>query len=102
MVTKKFFFVVIYAINKFQHYIAGYLHIDHTTIKYLMNKLITIARIMKWLLLIQEFDITIVDKPGKDNVVADFLSRLDTSYEGAPVEDSFPYEHIFVISTHTL
>lgn len=57
---------------------------------------------MKWLLLIQEFDITVVDKLGKDNVVACFLSRLDTSDEGAPVEDIFPDEHLFAISTHTL
>ncbi len=44
-----------------------------------MNKPITYGRITRWLLLIQEFDITIVYKPGKDNVVADLLSRLDTS-----------------------
>jgi len=66
-----------------------------------MNKLITLSRITRWLLLIQEFDITIVDKPGKDNVV-DFLSRLDTTDEGAPIEDRFLDEHPFAISTHTL
>eukprot|EP00253_Pinus_taeda_P017439 PITA_17439 len=37
----------------------------------------------------QEFDITIVDRPGKENVVADFLSRLKTN-ENIPVDDSFP------------
>ena len=34
------------------------------------------ARIIRWLLLLQQFYLTIVDKPGKENVVADFLSRL--------------------------
>ena len=34
------------------------------------------ARIIRWLLLLQQFDLTIIDKPGKENVVADFLSRL--------------------------
>lgn len=67
-----------------------------------MNKPITCGHITRWLLLIQEFDITIVDKPRKDNVVVYFLSRLDTSDEGAPVEDSFQDEHLFAISTHTL
>ena len=67
-----------------------------------MNKPITPGRITRWLLLIQEFDITIVDKPGKDNVVVDFLSRMDTSDEGTPVEDIFPDERLFTISTHTL
>jgi len=42
-----------------------------------MNKPDVNARIIRWLLLLQQFDLTIVDKPGKENVVADFLSRLD-------------------------
>ena len=43
----------------------------------------------RWLLLLQEFDITIIDKPGKENVVADFLSRFTNSDDNLPVEDSF-------------
>jgi hypothetical protein len=39
-----------------------------------MNKPITNARVTRWMLLLQEFDITIVDRPGKENVVVDFLS----------------------------
>eukprot|EP00253_Pinus_taeda_P022803 PITA_22803 len=63
-VTEKEFLAVIYAINKFRHYITGYttfVHTDHSAIKYLMNKSVTNARVTKWLLLLQEFDITIVD-----------------------------------------
>lgn len=77
------------------------MHTGHTTIRYLMIKPITHGRVTRWLLLIQEFDITIVDKLGKDNIVTYFLSRMDTSDEGTPVEDSFPNEHLFAISTHT-
>ena len=44
-----------------------------------MNKPITNARVTRWLLLLQEFDITIIDRPGKENVVADFLSRFTNS-----------------------
>lgn len=66
-----------------------------------MNKPITPGRITRWLLLLKEFDITIVDKPGKDNVVAEFLSRLNTNGENLPVEDNFLDEHIFAISTLT-
>jgi len=81
-VTEKEFLAVIYAINKFRHYITGYttfVHTDHSAIKYLMKKSVTNARVTRWLLLLQEFDITIVDRPGKENVVADFLSRLKTN-----------------------
>ena len=47
----------------------------------------------------QEFDITIIDKPGKENVVADFLSRLQTPDDLVAIEDSFPNEHLFLLST---
>ena len=104
-VTKEEFLVVIYDINKFRDYITWYLnfvHTDHIAIRYLMHKPITHSRITRWLLLIQEFDITIVDKPMKENVFVDFLSMMDTRDEGTPIEDSFPNEHLFTISTHTL
>jgi hypothetical protein len=102
-VTEKDFLAVIYAINKFRHYITGYstfVHTDHSTIKYLMNKPITNARVTRWLLLLQEFDITIVDRPGKENVVADILSRL-TLDDYTPVDDSFPDEYLFAVSAHS-
>jgi transposase InsO family protein len=103
-VTEREFLAVVYAINKFRHYVTGYptfIHTDHTTIKYLMNKPITNARVTRWLLLLQEFDITIVDRPGKENVVADFLSRLHINDDNSPVDDSFPDEHLFAVSAHS-
>jgi hypothetical protein len=79
IVTKKEFLAIIHAINKFCHYIIGYhviIHIDHVSIKYLMNKPITHGRVTRWLLLLQEFDITIVEKTRKDNIVSNFISHL--------------------------
>ena len=67
-VTEKEFLAIVYSINKFRNYIIGYptfVHTDHSAIKYLMNKPITNTRITRWLLLLQEFDITIIDRPGK-------------------------------------
>eukprot|EP00253_Pinus_taeda_P022006 PITA_22006 len=50
----------------------------------------------------KHFDLTIVDKPGKENVVADFLSRLDLSVgEEGLVDDQMPYEHLFSISVYS-
>ena len=101
-IIEKEFLTVVHAINKFHHYIIGYptfVHTNHSAIRYLMNKPITSGRITRWLLLLQEFDITIVNKPRKDNVVADFLSRLNTNGENLPVEDNFLDEHLFAIST---
>jgi len=103
--TEKEFLAVVHTINKFWLYITGYqvfVHTDHSAISFLMNKPITNGRISHWLLLLQEFDITIVDNPGKDNVVADFLSRLTIDDNCTPTEDSFPDEYLFAISTYSL
>ena len=62
--TEKELLVVVYALKKIQHYITGYsifVHIDHATIKYLMNKPTIIGRLARWLLLLQELDITTID-----------------------------------------
>lgn len=64
-----------------------------------MNKPLTSGRVTRWLLLLQEFNITIVDRPGKSNVVADFLSRLDNHGEATPVNDDFLDEHLFSMSS---
>lgn len=66
-----------------------------------MNKPINNGRVARWLLLLQEFYITILDKPRKDNVVADFLFRLTISDDCTATEDSFPDEYIFSISTYS-
>jgi hypothetical protein len=103
IVTEKDFLAVIYAINKFRQYITGYstfVHTDHSAIKYLMKKSVTNAQVTRSLLLLQEFDISIVDRPGKENVVADFISRL-TPDDNNPLDDSFPNEYLFAVSGHS-
>ncbi len=67
-VTEKELIAVVYAINKLRHYIKGYqvfVHTDHSAIRYFRNKTDTSSRVIRWLLLLPEFDITILDKPGK-------------------------------------
>ena len=66
-----------------------------------MNKPVTNARVTRWLLLLQEFDITIIDKPGKENGVAYFLSHFTNNDDSLPVEYSFPDEHLFAVSAHS-
>lgn len=67
-VTKKELLAIVHSLNKFRHYITRYqtfVHTNHATIKYLMNKTDVNARIIRWLLLLQQFDLTIIDNPGK-------------------------------------
>lgn len=63
-----------------------------------MNKLVVNTRIIRWLLLLQEFNVTIVDKPRKSNVVVDFLSQIKHDGDCAPVQDEFLDEFFFSIS----
>ena len=55
-----------------------------------MNKSVTNGRITRWLLLLQEFNITILDRPGKQNKIVDFLSRIQNENNDQPIEDRFP------------
>lgn len=94
--------MVIYALKKFRHYITEYkifVHTDHSAIKYLVNKPTIFGRLARWLWLMQEFDITIVDKPSKDNVVANFLSQLHLPNDPIAIDDSFPDEYLFLLAT---
>jgi hypothetical protein len=43
---------------------------------YLVNKPHVLGRITRWLLLLLEYELTIVYKPGRTHVVVDALSKL--------------------------
>ena len=74
------------------------MHTDHAAIKYLMNKPNVNAQIIRWSLLLQQFDLTIIDKPGKENVVVDFLSRMNLPVgEEGMVDDQLQDKHLFAI-----
>ena len=77
------------------------MHKDHSAIIFLMNKPITSGRVTRWLLLLQEFNIIVIDRPGKQNLVVDFLSHIQHDDGTKPVDDTFPDEHIIVVSVQT-
>jgi len=63
------------------------MYTDHFAIRYLANKKITNGRVTRWLFLLQEFDITIKDCPGKENPIGDFLSRILKVNDPLAVDD---------------
>ena len=78
--TEKEMLTMVFACEKFRPYILGshvIIHSDHATIKYLMAKKEAKPRLIKWVLLLQEFDPEIKDRKGCDNVIADHLSRIE-------------------------
>ena len=77
--TEKEFLAVVFACDKFRQYIVDskvIIHTDHAAIKYLMQKKDAKPRLIRLVLLIQEFDLQIVDRKGEDNPVEDNLSRM--------------------------
>ncbi|GKB55148.1 reverse transcriptase domain-containing protein [Tanacetum coccineum] len=84
------------------HYAKSIVYTDHSALKYLMNKQDAKPRLLRWVLLLQEFDITIRDKKGSENLAADHLSRLENPHkdvlENKDINEHFPLETLGVIS----
>ncbi|RVW12805.1 Retrovirus-related Pol polyprotein from transposon 297 [Vitis vinifera] len=72
---------------------------DHSALKYLLTKQDAKARLIRWILLLQEFNLQIRDKKGVENVVADHLSRLVIAHDshGLPINDDFPEESLMSV-----
>ena len=102
--TEKEMLAIVFACEKFRPYILGshvVIHTDHAAIKYLMAKKEAKPRLIKWVLLLQEFDLEIKDKKGNDNVIADHLSRVERNKaeeEEIEVTENFPDEQLFQLS----
>jgi hypothetical protein len=71
--------------------------IDHSTLKYLVNKLVLGGRIYRWLLLFQEFDFEVIVKPGKLNAGPGHLSRVTNGEQPMNFEDNFSNAQLFSV-----
>jgi hypothetical protein len=68
--TEKELLVVVFAIDKFRSYLVGakvIVYIDHAVLKYLLTKKDAKLRLIRWILLLQEFDLEIKHKKGVEN-----------------------------------
>ena len=95
---------MVFACESFRPYILGshvIIHTDHAATKYSMAKKEAKLRLIRWVLLLQEFDLEIKDKKGYDNVIVDHLSRVITTTvieKETEVAENFPDEQLFQLS----
>nr|GFB97659.1 reverse transcriptase domain-containing protein [Tanacetum cinerariifolium] len=77
-------------------------HTDHSALKYLFAKKDAKARLLRWVLLLQEFDFQVLDTIGAKNLAADHLSRLENPYESVldpkEINEKFPLETLSMVT----
>ncbi|GKB09331.1 reverse transcriptase domain-containing protein [Tanacetum coccineum] len=105
--TEKELLAVVYAFEKFRPYLVlskTIVYTNHSARKYLLSKQDAKPRLLRWILLLQEFDVIIRDKKGAENLAADHLSRLENPHEGdlekKEINETFPLETLGMISFH--
>nr|GFC33272.1 reverse transcriptase domain-containing protein [Tanacetum cinerariifolium] len=96
---------VVYAFEKFRSYLIMNkctVHTDHSALKYLFAKKDAKARLLWWVLLLQEFDFDVLDTKGAEILAADHLSRLEKPYENVldpkEINETFPIETLSMVT----
>ena len=94
---------VIFAIDKFRSYLVGakvIVYTNHAALKYLLTKKDAKPRLIRWILLLQEFDLEIKDKKGVENSAVDHLSRMSiTNTQEPPINDFLRDDMLLKVST---
>nr|GEV52038.1 retrovirus-related Pol polyprotein from transposon 17.6 [Tanacetum cinerariifolium] len=103
--TEKEMLAVVYVFEKFRSYLIMnkcIVHTDHSALKYLFAKKDAKARLLRWVLLLQEFDFDVFDTKGAENLAADHLSRLEKLYENVldpkEINETFPLETLSTVT----
>nr|GFA02852.1 reverse transcriptase domain-containing protein [Tanacetum cinerariifolium] len=103
--TEKEMLAMVYAFEKFWSYLIlnkSIMYTDHSALKYLFSKKDSKARLLRWVLLLQEFTFKVVDTKGAENLATDHLSRLENPHQNVldlkEINESFPLDTLNLIS----
>nr|GEU73768.1 DNA-directed DNA polymerase [Tanacetum cinerariifolium] len=104
--TKKEMLAVVYAFEKFRSYLImnkSIVYTDDSALKYLFAKKDSKARLLRWVLLLQEFTFKVIDTKGDENLAADHLSRLENPHQNVldpkEINESFSLETLNMVSS---
>nr|GEZ82687.1 reverse transcriptase domain-containing protein [Tanacetum cinerariifolium] len=99
--TEKEMLAVVYTFENFCSYLImnrSIIYTHHSALKYLFSKKDVKARLLRWILLLQEFDFKVIDTRGAKNYAADHLSRLENQYENVfdpkEINETFPLKSL--------
>ncbi|GKA99857.1 reverse transcriptase domain-containing protein [Tanacetum coccineum] len=97
---------MVHAFEKFRSYLImnkSIMYTDHSALKYLFAKKDAKSRLLRWVLLLQEFDFKVIDTKGAENYAADHLSRLENPYENVfdpkEINKKFPLETLNMVTS---
>ena len=93
---------MVYAVKKFRHYLLAnkfVFFVDHQARLYLVNKPCAIGRIVRWFVILLEFDFTVAVKKGSTHQRADHLSRITSGEAPIGVDDDIPDATLFQVET---
>ncbi|GJT50660.1 reverse transcriptase domain-containing protein [Tanacetum coccineum] len=103
--VEKELLAVVYAFEKFRPYLVlskTIVYTDHSALKYLLAKQDAKQRLLRWILLLQKFDVIVRDKKGAENLAADHLSRLENPHqsdlEKKEITETFPFETLRMVT----
>ncbi|GJY24350.1 reverse transcriptase domain-containing protein [Tanacetum coccineum] len=104
--TEKEMLAAVYAFEKFRSYLVlnkSIVYTDHSALKYLFSKKDSKARLLWWVLLLQEFTFKVIDTKGAENLTADHLSRLENPYKNVldpkEVNEKFSLETLNMVTS---
>nr|GEV39141.1 reverse transcriptase domain-containing protein [Tanacetum cinerariifolium] len=104
--TEKEMLALVYAFEKFRSYLImnkSIVYTDHSALKYLFAKKDSKARLLRWVLLLQEFTFKVTDTKGDENLATNHLSRLENPHQNVldpkEINESFPLETLNLVST---
>ena len=81
-VIEKECYAIVWSVKSLRVFLEGRRFVvesDHAPLQWLDRVKLTNQRLLRWSLTLQEFSFDIVHVKGKDNVVADYLSRIESS-----------------------
>nr|GEU70993.1 reverse transcriptase domain-containing protein [Tanacetum cinerariifolium] len=83
--------------------VLGIVYTNHSGLKYMFAKKDSKARLLRWVLLLQEFTFKVIDTKGAENLSADHLSRLENPHQNVldpkEINESFPLETLNLVPT---